>query len=61
MAVREIEVRLRVQVPVGADAATVERVVVQAGREATKEALRQAIEEDEESPTACPKCGKGGR
>jgi hypothetical protein len=58
--ITEIEVRVRVQLPRGADAQTVERLAMEAGHRAAQEVVRQAAG-DEERPTECRLCGKRGQ
>lgn len=59
MGSREIEIRLRVEIPSGADISTVDRLIQEAGREATAAAFKRAAAEESE-PANCPGCGKRG-
>ena len=59
MATREIEIKLRVTVPEEADAYTAERLLMEAGRRAVQEALRE-VAQDDETPQECPRCRKRG-
>jgi hypothetical protein len=60
MEVRKIQVRLEIEIPAQADATTVERLAMGAGRQVAQDVIRQAAEAECE-PTGCPKCGKKGR
>jgi hypothetical protein len=55
----QVEVLLRVELPAKADVDEVESVVVEAGRQAMAEALRQACREYEKRVVACLRCGSG--
>jgi hypothetical protein len=59
MALREIEIRLKVAVPDDADAYTAECLLMEAGRKAVQEGLRQ-VTQDHETPQECPRCEKKG-
>ena len=60
MATRKIEIRLAVEIPTEADAWTVERLALDAGRQVAQDVIRQAAEAEGE-PTGCPSCGKKGQ
>jgi hypothetical protein len=60
MGSREIEIRLKVEIPWGADISTVDRLIYEAGREATAAALKRAAAEESE-PENYPGCGKKGQ
>lgn len=60
METRKVEVRFVVEIPFEADASTVERVAMDAGRRLARDVMRQVAEAEGE-PTGCPSCGKRGQ
>lgn len=60
MASQKLRMQVEVEIPSGADATTVERVALEAGRRVSQDVIRQAMEQEAEV-SECPSCGKRGQ